>query len=207
MPKQTIAHYHQHADHFKSQYDSVSAQDVHADWSYLLTEQTPGSVLDVGAGSGRDAHWLAQQGWRVTAVEPAQGLRELGHRTTGDQVHWIDTQLPLLPDLEAPAQGYDLILLSAVWMHLPAAERPRAFARLSELLANAGMLIITLRFGPSDPARPMYPVSVEELAQLATQHRMQLKALNDGDASTDFLKRQEVSWQTVCIQRMPESQK
>ncbi|GAA0697526.1 hypothetical protein GCM10009104_27300 [Marinobacterium maritimum] len=206
MPKQTIAHYHQHAEHFQAQYDSVNAQDVHADWVHLLAEQTPGLALDVGAGSGRDAHWLAQQGWQVTAVEPAEGLRERGRGTTGDQVNWVDTQLPLLPDLEAPAQGYDLILLSAVWMHLPAAERPKAFARLTELLAETGMLIISLRFGPSDPARPMYPVSTEELAQLAAQHELQLQALTDS-TSADFLKRSEVSWQTVCIQRLPGSQK
>lgn len=205
MPKQTIAHYHQHAAHFQAQYDSVAAQAVHADWMVLLAEQTPGLALDVGAGSGRDAHWLAQLGWQVTAVEPAQGLRERGGRTTGDQVRWVDTQLPLLPDLETPTQGYDLILLSAVWMHLPAAERPQAFARLIELLAKTGMLTITLRFGPSDPARPMYPVSSEELAQLATQHGLQLKALNNVGVTADFLQRSEVSWQTVCIQHLAES--
>ncbi len=206
MPKQTIAHYHQYAEHFQAQYDSVAAQDVHADWAALLAEQTPGLALDVGAGSGRDAHWLAQQGWQVTAVEPAEGLRERGRGTTGDQVNWVDTQLPLLPAIDKPAQGYDLILLSAVWMHLPAAERPEAFARLTELLAETGMLIISLRFGPSDPARPMYPVSTEELAQLAAQHELQLHALTDS-ASADFLKRSEVSWKTVCIQRLPGSQK
>lgn len=206
MPKQTIAHYHQQAEHFQAQYDSVAAHEVHADWAYLLADRTPGMALDVGAGSGRDAHWLAQQGWQVTAVEPAQGLRERGQSTTGDQVRWIDTQLPLLPDIATPAQGYDLILLSAVWMHLPAAERPKAFARLTELLAKGGLLIITLRFGPSDPARPMYSVSTEELAQLAAQHGLQLKALNNGSTSADFLQRREVRWQTVCIQRSAEAQ-
>ncbi|MBA4503698.1 class I SAM-dependent methyltransferase [Marinobacterium marinum] len=206
MPKQTIAHYHQQAEHFQAQYDSVAAHEVHADWAYLLAERTPGLALDVGAGSGRDAHWMAQKGWLVTAVEPAQGLRELGCRTTGDQVRWADTQLPLLLDLATPAQGYDLILLSAVWMHLPAAERPQAFARLADLMAKGGLLIITLRFGPSDPARPMYPVSTEELAQLAAQHGLQLKALNNGGTNADFLQRQEVSWQTVCIQRPAEVQ-
>lgn len=205
MPKQTIAHYNQHAEHFQAQYDSVNAQDVHADWVHLLAEQTPGLALDVGAGSGRDAYWLTQQGWQVTAIEPAEGLRELGQRTTGDQVSWVDSQLPLLTYLEAPTQGYDLILLSAVWMHLPKAERPEAFARLAELLTESGMMIISLRFGPSDPARPMYPVNIEELVQLAAQHGLQLQSLTDS-ASADFLKRSAVSWQTVCIRRQLEVQ-
>ena len=33
---------------------------------------TPGSVLDVACGSGRNALWLAEQGWRVTAVDGAE---------------------------------------------------------------------------------------------------------------------------------------
>jgi SAM-dependent methyltransferase len=199
MPEQTIAHYHRHAARFQAQYDSVAAEEVHADWGPLLKGRTPGRALDVGAGSGRDALWLAQQGWQVTAVEPAQGLRERGQRTTGKQVQWCDSRLPVLPGLEAPAQGYDLILLSAVWMHLSAFERPLAFARLVELLSATGLLIITLRFGPSDPERPMYPVSVDELAQLGQSQALVLSALGEGE-SRDRLARAEVSWQTVCLQ-------
>lgn len=198
MPKHTIAHYHRNAARFQAQYDSVAAADVHADWASLLQGRTPGRALDVGAGSGRDALWLAQQGWQVTAVEPAQGLRERGQLNTGDQVRWLDSVLPHLPDLDTPTQGYDLILLSAVWMHLPPSDRPQAFTRLVELLSTTGLLIITLRFGPSDPERPMYAVSVDELAQLAQPQGMVLSVLGEGE-SQDRLARAEVSWQTVCL--------
>jgi SAM-dependent methyltransferase len=198
MPKHTIAHYHRNAARFQAQYDSVAAADVHADWASLLQGRTPGRALDVGAGSGRDALWLAQQGWQVTAVEPAQGLRERGRHATGDQVQWLDSQLPHLSDFDTPAQGYDLILLSAVWMHLPPADRPQAFTRLIELLSTTGLLIITLRFGPSDPERPMYAVSVDELAQLAQPQGLVLSVLGEGE-SQDRLVRAEVSWQTVCL--------
>ena len=39
---------------------------------YLVAEAgdlTPGTALDVGAGEGADAIWLASRGWRVTAVD------------------------------------------------------------------------------------------------------------------------------------------
>lgn len=193
-----IEHYHQHAAQFQAQYDSLVAEEVHADWASLLDSCVPGRALDVGAGSGRDALWLMRKGWQVTAVEPAQGLRERGQRTTGKQVKWVDTQLPLLSNLERPAEGYDLILLSAVWMHLPQNERPQAFTRLAELLATTGRLIITLRFGPSDPKRPMYDVSVDELRQLAQPQRLELQRLGP-EISIDRLQRPEVSWQTLCL--------
>jgi hypothetical protein len=103
-----------------------------------------------------------------------------------------------LSDLDTPAQGYDLILLSAVWMHLPPSDRSQAFTRLVELLSTIGLLIITLRFGPSDPERPMYAVSVDELAQLAQSQGLVLSVLGEGE-SQDQLARAEVSWQTVCL--------
>lgn len=199
MPDRTIEHYHQYAGHYQTQYDSIAAQDVHADWSKWLTEQSPGYALDVGAGSGRDAHWLVQQGWRVTAVEPARALRERGRLITGNRVRWVDTRLPALEGLEKPAAGYDLVLLSAVWMHLEHAERPHAFLRLSELLSATGRLIITLRFGPSDPERPMYSVSVEELVEFAHLHGLVASELSTTN-SPDQLQRTNVSWKTVCIQ-------
>lgn len=199
MTEQTISHYHQHAARYQAQYDSVTARDVHADWASMLNELTPGLALDVGAGGGRDALWLAQQGWRVSAVEPAAGLRALGQQNTGRDVEWFDAQLPELQGLPTPEQGYDLILLSAVWMHLPPAQRPIAFQRLCDYLSPKGTIIVTLRFGPSDPDRPMFAVSIEELAILARQRGLELRVLSEGLAR-DRLQRTEVSWQTVCLQ-------
>ncbi len=37
------------------------------------TSLTPGRVLDVGAGEGGDAVWLAEQGWAVTATDISSG--------------------------------------------------------------------------------------------------------------------------------------
>ena len=193
-----VEYYHQHAAQFQAQYDSLVAEEVHADWASLLDSCAPGRALDVGAGGGRDALWLVQKGWQVTAVEPAQGLRERGQHATGEQVDWLNSRLPLLPELVRPVNGYDLILLSAVWMHLPQTERPQAISRLVELLSPTGILIITLRFGPSDPKRPMYDVSIDELKQLAQPRGLELQRVGP-EISSDRLRRPEVYWQTVCL--------
>ncbi len=41
-----------------------------------LIPTKPGLVIDIGAGSGRDAAWFAANDWTVIAVEPADRLRE-----------------------------------------------------------------------------------------------------------------------------------
>jgi SAM-dependent methyltransferase len=198
MNSATIHHYHQHAARYQQQYDALPAGDVHAEWAGLLRQRAPGLALDIGAGSGRDARWLAAQGWQVTAVEPAEALRKLGEKLSSPAVTWHNAQLPELESLHIPDQGFDLILLSAVWMHLLPAQRPRAFQRLQSSLSENGMMIITLRFGPSDPDRPMYEVSVAELAELAKLHGLILEDLSKG-WSSDKLQRTEVCWKTVCI--------
>src|SRR4051812_45736794 len=40
----------------------------------------PRRILDIGAGTGRDAAWLAAQGHQVLAVEPVDALRRAGQR-------------------------------------------------------------------------------------------------------------------------------
>jgi SAM-dependent methyltransferase len=59
-------------------------------WLLDLIPQTPGTVLDVGAGSGRDAAWFALQGHDVVAVEPSNSMRAEAQRLHVDpRVQWI----------------------------------------------------------------------------------------------------------------------
>jgi SAM-dependent methyltransferase len=46
--------------------------------------------------------------------------------------------------------AFDIILLSAVWMHVAPADRPRAFRNLVTLLKPDGMLVPSLRIPGSE---------------------------------------------------------
>ena len=74
--------------------------------------------------------------------------------------------LPDLRTLRALGRRFDLILLSAVWMHVAPKGRERAFRILSELLGPSGLLVITLRLGgdaAENAARRFHDTSAEEL--------------------------------------------
>lgn len=50
----------------------------------------PAAILDVGAGSGRDAAWLAALGHTVLAVEPSASMREVAQRRNPDaRISWL----------------------------------------------------------------------------------------------------------------------
>ncbi|WP_327673738.1 class I SAM-dependent methyltransferase [Kitasatospora sp. NBC_00458] len=163
----STAGYGEEAERLAEQYEAVTFAEVHRETLHLFPAE-PAAVLDVGAGTGRDAAALAALGHRVVAAEPTPELRRIGERLhAGCGVRWVDDALPGLPRLRAAGERFDLVLLTAVWMHLAADERPSALDALAELLAPAGHLHLTLRHGPVPPGRRMFDVSADETVELA----------------------------------------
>jgi len=68
-----------------------------------LLPTAPATILDVGAGSGRDAAWLAAKSYEVIAVEPSANMRAAAARLHPEaKVHWISDTLPA-PDPAYPS--------------------------------------------------------------------------------------------------------
>lgn len=192
----SIPYYEQHAARLVEQYESLAFETVHTDLLDLLP--APGAtVLDVGAGSGRDAAWLAAQGYDVVAVEPSQAmLAQARVRHASNHIHWLADSLPDLAQVRRLGLNFDLILLSAVWMHIPPNARQRALRKLATLLAPKGRIAISLRLGAPDTERAMYAVSLPELTNIAQQFG--LRVVRSGD-SQDKLGRSEVTWTNVVL--------
>ncbi|MEV7360275.1 class I SAM-dependent methyltransferase [Kitasatospora sp. NPDC091276] len=170
----STAGYAEAAEELAVQYESVTFAEVHADLLHSYPPP-PAAVLDVGAGTGRDAAALAALGHPVVAVEPTAELRSVAERLhAGSGVRWVADALPELPRLSAGAERFDLVLLTAVWMHLAPAERPLAMAALGRLLAPGGRLALTLRHGPVPPGRRMFDVPPEETVALAAARGLRL---------------------------------
>ncbi|MER5885287.1 class I SAM-dependent methyltransferase [Streptomyces sp. NPDC001941] len=178
-------------------YGSVTFEDVHGEVEDLLPPP-PARVLDVGAGTGRDAAALARRGYRVLAAEPVAELRAEARRLHPDPaIEWAASALPDLRGIPRPEGGFDLVLLSAVWMHLPPEERAPAMTRLAALLAPTGLLVISLRRGTPPEGRVMYDVPAEETAAHAARAGLRVERLfSDGD---DHLGRADVWWQSLSL--------
>ena len=191
-----IAWYDANADVAAARYERIAPERLHA-WLTDLLPAAPAAALDVGAGSGRDAAWLVSRGYDVVAVEPSQRMRVLAReRHAAPPIRWLADALPALPHTFKTGLSFDLILLSAVWMHVPPSDRPRAFRKLINLLKPGGLLAITLRHGPSEPGRAMHPVSEDEIRTLARNHGALVeRCVTAGDQQG----REDVRWTQMAI--------
>lgn len=195
-----MSYYSDNAKELSNKYNSIDSASLHEDWLRFLPEQ-PGLACDIGAGTGRDANWMAEKGWDVIAVEPEPAFREEAKAQSQAKVEWLDDKLPALLNLKALNRQFNLILLSAVWMHLPESDREVAFHTLSELIARGGIIVISLRHGSNDQEnknRGFYPVSVKELRELGDKEEMTVLYVDDRQ---DTQGREHVTWQLVVLQK------
>lgn len=193
-----IAWYEAHADEVVPRYEGYDPTTLNA-WFRPFLPAAPALVIDVGAGSGRDAAWLAGLGLAVIAVEPTRALREGAQAHHQDpRIRWVDDRLPDLDRLHAEGVRADAVLLSAVWMHLPPAVRGRALTRLIGLLVSGGLLALTIRQGPADPERAMHPADAEEIGALSAN--LPLEVLHLARAE-DVHRRPGVTWLNLAFRR------
>jgi SAM-dependent methyltransferase len=196
MMSDAIRWYDRNVSDVSRRYESVAAETVHG-WLVDLLPSAPALVLDVGAGTGRDAAWLASRGLEVIAVEPSGPMRAEAQRLhPSPLIRWISDSLPSLDQILRLGLSFDLILLSAVWMHVPPADRTRAFRKLVTLLKPGGCMAITLRHGPAERERGIHAVSQAEIERLARAHGAFVAKVT---ASKDEIGRDTINWTQLAI--------
>jgi SAM-dependent methyltransferase len=116
-----------------------------------VSELAPGNALDIGSGEGADAMWLAERGWRVTAVdissvalERSSALAAKAGRDIAGRIEWRQADI-----LEWSPEEVAYDLVSAQFMQLPKDARDPVFRRLAAAVAPGGSFLV-VGHHPSD---------------------------------------------------------
>jgi SAM-dependent methyltransferase len=135
----------------------------------LLADLPPGDAVDLAAGEGRHALWLAERGWRVTAVDfSAVGLERGREQAGGDRVTWVQSDVL---EWTAPEASTDLVLVA--YLHLPEPETTALLRRAVGWLRPGGRLLVlghdvdNVAHGVGGPQEPAILHSVERLSPVA----------------------------------------
>ncbi len=99
----------------------------------------PGTAVDLGAGEGRNALWLASLGWEVTAVDfSSVGLATGAARAAelGVDIQWVTADATTW----VSPQQVDLVVIA--YLQLPAGDLSRAISNAAGYLAPGGTLAV-----------------------------------------------------------------
>lgn len=158
----------------------------------------PARVLDIGAGSGKDAAIYAEHGYDVVALEPAHELRALAAaKHTSPRITWLDGRLPLLETVQDQKQSFGHAHMNSVIFHLPLEAIRPALEATHALLKPEGTLYISLRHGPPDPARPMFPITEQDIVDNGTGLFTPILSEHKPDAIRD-----NVSWTRMLLRKI-----
>lgn len=103
-----------------------------------VKDQTPGIALDLATGQGRNALYLASQGWQVTGVDAAEeGLRRAREQALARNLA-LETIVADLDDWDPGADRYDLVTLMYAGDHAKWIDKIKASLRAGGLVVVEG---------------------------------------------------------------------
>jgi len=114
-----------------------------------VESMTPGRVLDVGAGEGGDAIWLAQQGWTVTATDIAS--KGLDRVAAAAEQHGVQVSCRAVDANALDAFGDETFdLVSLCYSAILRTGDDRAITNLMNAVAEDGTLFVVGHAPPAE---------------------------------------------------------
>ena len=100
----------------------------------------PGRALDLGCGEGRNALWLAERGWDVTAVDFSKVAIERGRQRASQRGLTVDFRVHDVVGFQPEPSAYDLVVV--FYLQLPHTEVRQALDRSAAAVAPGGSILV-----------------------------------------------------------------
>ncbi|MDZ7666523.1 MAG: class I SAM-dependent methyltransferase [Desulfotignum sp.] len=153
MTDTTLTYYTAHWKDLVRRYESANVSDLHA----LLADSFPpgARLLELGCGSGRDAAFMLENGFDVTASD---GIQEMIDAATACHPVLAGRLCRIrLPRDLTPALGpFDGVYAVATLMHLTRPDIQEVFARIRRMLVPGGRLFFSVPLSRDDVAADEY---------------------------------------------------
>jgi 2-polyprenyl-3-methyl-5-hydroxy-6-metoxy-1,4-benzoquinol methylase len=129
----------------------------------------PGRALDLACGEGRNAIWLAEQGWQVTGVDFSEVALEKARRLAearGVDAEWVAADLL---EYRPERRGYDLVI--AFYLQVSDPQRRQILRAAGDAVAAGGTLLVVahdsrnLEQGHGGPQDPSVLYTAEDVAR------------------------------------------
>ena len=174
--------------------DPIESHEPDPSLAALLSGLAPGRALDLASGDGRNAIWLARQGWDVTAVDFSTVALERARSSAvaaGVDVDWVFADLV---EWRPAPRSFDLV--AVMFLHLPREERRPVYAAAADAVTPGGLLLVVGHDlsnltggagGPQDPKVLFTPTEITaDLVDFTTETAETVtRNLGDGRQAID----------------------
>ena len=198
--KDTLAYYNNNADAFVESTFEVSMEAFYQEFLPRLPKG--GHILDAGCGSGRDALFFDQKGYRVSAFDGSEAIVSLAREKTG-----LSVQHRYFSEIHE-SSTYDGIWACASLLHLPLADVPEAIGRLWNALKPDGVFYMSFKIGQGerDHNGRHFTDADESIAEQWVQNLTGLEACQMWRTDDQRPDRDE-QWLNILLAKAPASHK
>lgn len=136
----------------------------------VCADLEPGRAIDLAAGEGRNAIWLATRGWDATAVDYSEVAVDRARTTAEQQGVPLTTHVADLETFVPEVSGYDLVVLA--YLHVPTEPWHTILERAAAAVAPGGRLVIVghdrsnIDHGVGGPQDPLVLTSADDIVSV-----------------------------------------
>lgn len=197
--EQTIDYYNVNA---VSYFNSTVGGDMSEAYSRFIKYVKPqGTIIDIGTGSGRDIKYFMNAGFEVYGIDASKELCRLSAEYTGAKIK-CQTIQDWIPHMQ-----YDGVWANASLIHLQKREVEDFINRLSKVLAEEGVLYISLKEGidegVDEKGRYFNGLTFNDISLLLS--KIGYYSILENWISEDVLLRRDVKWRNIIVCRNAES--
>lgn len=167
---------------------------------------SPGRVIDLAAGEGRNAIWFAELGWDATAVDYSSVAIDKARQIAERRGVAITTAVADLADYEPTPSGYDLVVIA--YLQLVDTELAPILRRAAAAVAPGGKLVLVshdlsnLEAGYGGPQHPAVLTTPDQVvAAIGDALEVELAEVAERHVHTDDGER--VALDTLVVARRP----
>ena len=106
----------------------------------LCRDLTPGRSIDLAAGEGRNAIWLAEQGWDSTAVDYSDVAIDKARQIAAKRGVTITAEVADLMEYEPSPDAYDLVVIA--YLQIPDERLTPILGRAAAAVAPGGTFVL-----------------------------------------------------------------
>ena len=120
--------------------DTMWSEQANAFLVEKVAGMEPGRALDLGCGEGRNALWLAERGWAVTAIDFSEVAIERGRRWADRRGLDVDFRVGDVTEVEPEPMAYDLVIV--FYLQLPHPQVRDVLDRAAVAVVRTGTLLV-----------------------------------------------------------------